>query len=141
MEALRDNLPERRAFGSGESCPVALEGRGDFELQGSDSGRQRRIEVLEERVGTIDHGHAAGGHVRIDFALHRLPPLCPEPALIRRHGEDRTQLNPAVVLLDDLELGSRLLEVEPLAKVNRERNGSTRLKLSLIHISEPTRPY
>jgi hypothetical protein len=92
------------------------------------SGRQRRIEVLEECVGTIDHGHVAGGHVRIDFAFHRLPPLCPEPTLICRHGQDRTQLDPAVVLLDDLELGSGLVEVEPLAKVNRERHGPARLK-------------
>src|SRR5664280_803559 len=92
------------------------------------SGCQGRVELLEELVRTIDHGHAASGHVRIDFALHRLPPFGPEPSLIRRHGQDRSQLDPAIVLLDDLELGSRLVEVEPLAKINRERHGPTRLK-------------
>jgi hypothetical protein len=85
------------------------------------------VEVLEKCVGTIDDGHAAGGHMGIDFALHRLPPFRPEPALIRRHGQDRAQLDPAVLLLDDLELGSRLVEMEPLAKIDRERHGSARL--------------
>ena len=94
----------------------------------TDSGSQRVVEVLEKRVGAIDDSHAAGGHMRIDFALHRLPTFCPEPALIRRHGQDRAQLDPAVFLLDDLELGSRLVQMKPLAKVNREGHGSTRLK-------------
>ncbi len=128
MEVLFDNVLERRTLGLRESSPVALECRGDLELQRTSSGSQRVVEVLEESVGTIDDGHAAGGHMFIDFALHRLPTFCPEPALIRRHGQDRAQFDPAVLLLDDLELGSRLVEMKPLTKINRERNGSTRLK-------------
>lgn len=71
--------------------------------------------MLEKPVGTVDDRHAAGGDMRIDFALHRLPALGPEPALVGRHGQDRKQLDPAVLLLDDLELSSGLVEMEPVS--------------------------
>ncbi len=72
--------------------------------------------------------------MHIDFVLHRLPPVGPEPALICRHGQDRAQFDPAVVLLNDLQLGSRLVEMEPLPKINRERHGTTRLQGYVVRL-------
>ncbi len=69
--------------------------------------------MLEERLRTIDGRHPAGRHVLVDLTLHHLPPFRPEPALIGRNRQERTQLDPPVLLLDDLELGTGLVEMKP----------------------------
>ena len=72
--------------------------------------------MLEQPVGTVDDRDPTGGDVRIDLALHRLPPLRPEPALIGRNRQDRKKLHPAIFLFDDLDLGAWLIEVETIVK-------------------------
>lgn len=83
--------------------------------------------MVKECVRALEPDHSAGRDVLVDFALHGLPPLLPEPTLVRWDREDGAQLDPTVVFLDDLELGSRLIEMESLAKINGQGNRPARL--------------
>ena len=86
------------------------------------SGLRRAIKVLEERVGAIDHDDVPRRDMRIDFPLHRLPSLGPEPALVGRHRQHGAKLNSPVVMLEQFELRARLIEMQAPAKLNRQRD-------------------
>lgn len=55
-------------------------------------------EILARRVDD----NPSGGHVIVDLALTLLPMLGPEPRLVGRHRQRRTQLDNAVGALGDL---------------------------------------
>ncbi len=112
MEMIPHDLAELGTFVGSEPMPVTLEARGKLELQGG-LGRQRSVEVLEQRIWAIDNRDSSGRHVFVHFALHRLPALGPEPALIGGHWQDRTELDSAVLQLDHLELSAGLIKVQP----------------------------
>lgn len=131
MEVVLDRLSEHRSFVGGQAPPVALEGWGELELQ-LWSGIQAMVQVLEQRVGTVDRGDMPCSDVLIDLALHGLPALAPEPALVRSHRQDATKLHQAVFPLDDLELGARLIKVKSLAKTDRKSDRSTRLDRHVV---------
>jgi len=61
------------------------------------------------------HSHFATGDVLVDFPLMALPPLGPEPRLIGRHRQCRSQLDHTVTALEDLDLRARLIQMHPAA--------------------------
>ena len=64
-----------------------------------------------------------GGDILVRFALHGLPALGPEPGLVGRDGQDRLQLDVTVLVLDDLHLCARLVQVHAPPKVSRQGDG------------------
>jgi len=55
-----------------------------------------------------------------------------EPALVRSHGQHAAKLHHAILPLDDLDLGARLVDVEPSAKTDRKSDRTPRLDRHVV---------
>ena len=71
--------------------------------------------MREEAIGRLVYGHLAAGNVLVDFPLTLLPLFGPEPRLICRHWQCRSQLDHTVTALEDLDLRARLIQMHPSA--------------------------
>ena len=125
VKVIPDDGSKESSLSLAEARPVSVESGRDLELHAS--GFERSVEVLEQRVGPVDHGDTAGSHVLIDLALHGLPAIGPEPSLIRRNGQNLPELDAAIVLLHDLDLRARFVQMQPAPKVSRQCNRTSRL--------------
>ena len=79
--------------------------------------------MREEVVHVHGVADPSGGDVLVRFTLPGLPPLGPEPGLVGRDGQDRLQFDVAVLVLDDLHLCTRLVEVHAPSEVSRQGDG------------------
>ena len=98
-----------------ESSVVAVKCRGRLELHDFAAGGIELVQVGEEVIGRLVHGHLAAGNVLVDFPLTTLPLFGPEPRLIGWHGQGRAQLDHAVTAFEYLDLRARLIQVHPPA--------------------------
>lgn len=106
-----------------EATVVRVEGRGGLEPH----LRVEIVEVAEEVLGGLVHGHAAGRDVLVDFTLTFLPLLSPEPVLIGRDGQSGPQLQDAVGALGHLQLRPGLVQVQSATDVGGQRDGAAAL--------------
>ena len=72
-------------------------------------------------------GDPTGGEVLGDLALHRLPPIRPEPALVGWDRQNGLEFDDSVLALDDPDLCPRLVKVQAAAEVGRQCDGPARL--------------
>src|SRR5664279_5038508 len=99
------------------------------------------VQVGEEVIGRLVHGHLAAGNVLVDFPLTPLPLFGPEPRLIGRHWQCRAQLDYTVTALEDLDLRARLIQMHPAAKLARQCDESAGLQSDVAMKSHtPTMP-
>lgn len=97
------------------------------------------VKEIDRRLMRCD---SAGCHMLVNLALAFLPPLGPKPALVSRYGQRRPQFENAVLSLDQLDLSTRLVEVEPPTNVGRERDGAPALHADIaglrwcVHLSK-----
>jgi hypothetical protein len=75
------------------------------------------IEVTKEGVTVVVNGHPPSRHVLVDLLLALLPAVLPEPALISRDRQRRPKLENAVLTFSDLDLRTRLVEMQPTSNV------------------------
>lgn len=137
MELPPNNRPEHRTLLARELCPVTLERRHELELQRVGALRLRTSATCRgaRRANRDPRRPPPGRRPRAHRPpFHRLPPLRTEPALLGRHWQDRAQLDPSVLLFDDLDLSPGLVEVEPPAKVDGQRDRSARLKCHEVRL-------
>jgi hypothetical protein len=66
--------------------------------------------------------HLAGCHVLVHTSLPLLPLARPEPGLIGRHRDLRTQLDYSVIPLDDFDLSTRSVEVVASSEIGRQHD-------------------
>ena len=83
--------------------------------------------MLKESLGTVNDRDAAGFDVLIDFPLHGLPPLGPEPSLVGGNRQDGPKLHPAIRLLDDLDLGPWFVQMEASTQAGGKSDRPPRL--------------
>jgi hypothetical protein len=74
----------------------------------------------DQLVNAVDNRDPTRGDVGVGFALHRLPAIGPEPGLVSRHRDDRHQLEAPVIVLDQLELRVRAIEMETAPEIGRK---------------------
>jgi hypothetical protein len=77
------------------------------------------IEVTEEGFAVVVDGHPPSRHVLVDLLLALLPAVLPEPALISRDWQHRPKLENTVLTFSDLDLRTRLIEMQPASNVCR----------------------
>jgi len=75
--------------------------------------------VTEEGVAVVVDGHPPSRHVLVDLLLALLPTVLPEPALISRDRQHRPKLENTVLTFSDLDLRTRLIEMQPTSNVCR----------------------
>ena len=85
--------------------------------------------MAEEVLGRLVNRHASGSDVFVDLALALLPPLGPEPALIGWHGQSGPQLDDPVGALRQLQLRTRLVQVQPATNVGGQRDCARRQRI------------
>lgn len=112
---LREALTDEFFLLIAEPAKVGPKAVGELELHSAFVGVENRQEPIE----SINDRRATGRDVGIGLALHGLPALRPKPGLIGRHGDDRYKLNSPVVVLDELDLGIRLVEVKSPTEISR----------------------
>ena len=64
-------------------------------------------------------------YVLVDTAFAALPVRCPEPSLVGRHRHMWMQLDHAVLALNNLDLGTRLIQMVAAPYRRRQDNLST----------------
>lgn len=82
------------------------------------------MKMGEKLIGRVVSDHIAVRYVLVNFPFAALPAFGPEPCLIRRHRQRRTQLQHAVITLEDFNLSARRLA--QLAASDPHAQGGTR---------------
>src|SRR5450631_1403198 len=80
------------------------------------------VQVGEEVIGRLVHGHLAAGNVLVDFPLTPLPMFGPEPRLIGWYWQCSSQLDHTVPALEGLDLRARLIQMHPAAQFALQRD-------------------
>nr|WP_313405382.1 hypothetical protein [Aeromicrobium sp.] len=83
--------------------------------------------MRQEVLTAVVHGDAPSTDVVVDLVLTRLPSLGPVPRLIGGNWHGRTQFNDSIRPLGDLQLHTRLIQMEALAQVSRQRDQASAL--------------
>src|SRR5450631_2277380 len=86
------------------------------------------VQVGEEVIGRLVHGHLAAVNVLVDFPLTSLPLFGPEPRLIGRYWQCSSQLDHTVIALEDLDLRARPVKMHRAAKLARQCDESAGLQ-------------
>jgi len=73
--------------------------------------------MREEVIIGFERGDAPSLDVGVDLVLACLGTLSPEPCLVRGYGDLGTQLDDAVLALDDLDLRPGFVEVVATANI------------------------
>ena len=87
---------------SRESFPIRPEQIAKLELH-SDASSAANSSL--KAADSIDDDGSARGDVLVGLALHLLPALAPKPGLIGGDRYDWAQLDPTIIVLDQLDLG------------------------------------
>jgi hypothetical protein len=83
--------------------------------------------MVEQSVATVVHHDAPGGHMLVDLAFTILPALLPKPSLISWNRQRWPKLQHPVLALNDLNLGTWLIEMQAAPHIGRQRNDTTSL--------------
>ena len=81
----------------------------------------------QEGVGVTVDRDLPRGHVSIHGALTLLPALRPEPALLSRYRQRRSELQHAVRPLGELNLGAGFVQMHPAPNLGRQSDDSAGL--------------
>jgi hypothetical protein len=115
-------LPEEDVLCSAEAPQIRIELGRPLELQGCGSPLPstgpNTVDVLQEGFDPIRDLDAPCRDVSVDLALAFLPLGFPEPCLVSRNSNLRTQFDNTVFALNNLDLGARLIQMMTPANVD-----------------------
>ena len=82
--------------------------------------------MIEEAVDAVDDRHTSSCYVGIRLSLHGLPPIGPEPGLVRTYGHDRNEFDSPAIVLHEPDLRPRLVQPQPAPWIGVKSHGPSR---------------